>query len=85
MAVEITERTNISFIFRVERMTWLFSGPIHLNKICQRIFRCMFCAVYLRYTRKYGHGHQGVKLKRDKCGENSFRAQSGVRVRRHSH
>ena len=52
VAREITERTNIAFIFRVDGMTWLFSGPIHLSKICQRIFRRMFCAVYRSCTRK---------------------------------
>ena len=52
VAREITELTNIVSVFRVEGMTWLFSGPIHLSKVCQRVFRCMFCASYLRCTRK---------------------------------
>jgi hypothetical protein len=52
VATEITERTNIAFIFRVEGMTWLFSGPVYLSKMCQCVFRRMFCAVYLRRTRK---------------------------------
>jgi hypothetical protein len=31
-------------------MTWLLSGAVHLSKVSQRIFKHMFCPVYVECT-----------------------------------